>query len=222
MKGVHFSQELNSCSVRRGTRKFKQGHKSRCVTLPWHNCWGMVTHKAHQNSCSLWSCHLLVWLILPIQPSLSRLQQLVVTWYKKHPLIFCYSFNLTLPFKHAFWVLVFFLIIFIQRFWNHGLTYTYLNNEGYQNTNSIAWIFWQSSHQCHDQWLKRTVFITDLQNFFPCAFLLTEFLQLLTTLWDTAWILGGPMQSWELDSIILVGPSQLGMFYGSMILGALP
>lgn len=115
MKGVHFSQELNSCSVRRGTRKFKQGHKSRCVTLPWHNCWGMVTHKAHQNSCSLWSCHLLVWLILPIQPSLSRLQQLVVTWYKKHPLIFCYSFNLTLPFKHAFWVLVFLLLLLLWK-----------------------------------------------------------------------------------------------------------
>lgn len=30
------------------------------------------------------------------------------------------------------------------------------------------------------------------------------------------------MQSQELDSIILVGPSQLGMSYGSMILGALP
>ena len=53
-------------------------------------------------------------------------------------------------------------------------------------------------------------------------FLLTEFLQLLTTLSDTVWIVGGPMQSQELDSIILVGPFPLGTVCGSMILRALP
>ena len=45
---------------------------------------------------------------------------------------------------------------------------------------------------------------------------LQEFMD--NTMRHRVWILGGPVWSQELESVVLVGPFQLRIFYGSMIL----